>query len=81
MIDTTHIGAFVPGRGYCFFVSTSDLVAFRAYIAKANAHDREYYSLNSSEELVEGGAHYFLGLHRSKEEMDQFLTAWTLRID
>jgi len=78
---TTHIGEFVPGRGYRVFVSDVDLVAFRFYIARADAQEREYYSLNSPEEPANGGASYFLGLHRTKEEMADFQTAWTLRID
>lgn len=63
------------------FVSAADLVSFRAYIARADAEERERYTLTSNEELTSGGAHYFVGLHRTKGEMDRFLVEWTLRID
>ena len=81
MNNNTHIGEFVPGRGFRMFVSAADLVSFRVYIARAGAQERERYTLTSAEEPTNGGAHYFVGLHRTKDEMDRFLTEWTLRID
>jgi len=77
----THLGEFVAGRGYRFFVSTRDLVSFRAYIAKADAGEREYYGLASPEELTQDGANYFLGLHRTEGEMKRFEMKWFLAMD
>lgn len=79
--NSTHIGEFVAGRGYRVFVSNSDLVSFRVYIARASAEERERYTLTSVEEPSTGGALFYLGLHRTKEEMDRFLIEWTLRVD
>jgi hypothetical protein len=81
MNNNTHIGEFVPGRGFRMFVSAADLVPFRAYVARANAQERERYTLTSAEEPTSGGAYYFVGLYRTKDEMDRFLIDWTLRID
>jgi hypothetical protein len=81
MTNNTYIAEFVPGRGYRAFVSAADLVAFRKYVAGADAQERQYYSLTSSEEPADGGAFYFLGLHRTRQDMDDFLIKWTLRID
>lgn len=77
----THIGEFVPRRGYRVFVSDADLVSFRMYIARASAEERERYSLKSSEDPATGGAYYFLGLYRTPGEMERFLIEWHLRID
>lgn len=57
------------------------LVAFRIYIARASAEERDYYTLNATEEPTTGGAFYYLGLQRTIQEMQQFLNDWTIRKD
>jgi hypothetical protein len=76
---SAHVGPFFPDRGWRFFIPNIELAEFRAYLAKANPHDRDYYNLNCTEEPTTGGAFYYLGRHRTGEEMHQFLIDWTIR--
>jgi len=76
-----QIGEFFPGRGWRFFIPDFELVAFRIYIARASSEERDYYTLSASEESTTGGAFYYLGLHRTGQEMQQLLIDWTIRKD
>ena len=74
-----HIGEFLPGRGWRVFIPASEVVDFRIYISRAPAERREYYTLSADEEAANGGAFYHLGLHRTRQEMQQFLIDWIIR--
>jgi hypothetical protein len=71
-----EILSFSPIKGYRVFVPTAELLHFRTHVASMTPAEREQYAplSLSDEQPVQGGAHFFVGLHRTQTEVGKFLT-------
>ena len=70
-----QIVSFSPDRGHCVLIPSTNLNDFNSHLAQMSPEEREKYAplSLSAEQPIDGGAYYFIGLHRTKAEVLQFL--------
>jgi hypothetical protein len=72
--SSARIDDFFPSRGHRIFTPTFQLPEFRMHVANMTPADREHYSpLSSSGVPTDGGEYFFVGLHRTREEVRNLL--------